>query len=89
MPSSRANRVRSSLSLPVSQRTTEQANIVSEAAVASANDLSQKTVEGVENVALSTGLVNPVRGEEGGGRYSLMLFHTDYDVSLLCQRTVI
>ncbi|KAJ8248465.1 hypothetical protein GJAV_G00242300 [Gymnothorax javanicus] len=42
----------------VSQKTTEQANIVADAAVTSANDLSQKTVEGVENVALSSGLVH-------------------------------
>lgn len=44
----------------MTQRTTEQANIVGDAAVANANDLGQKTVEGVENVAASTGLVNPV-----------------------------
>ncbi|KAI5630530.1 synuclein, gamma b (breast cancer-specific protein 1), partial [Silurus asotus] len=44
----------------VTNRNTEQANIVGDAAVANANDLGQKTVEGVENVAASTGLVNPV-----------------------------
>lgn len=44
----------------MTNKTTEQANIVGEAAVGSANDLGQKTVEGVENVAASTGLVNPV-----------------------------
>lgn len=47
-------------SIPVANRTTDQANIVGDAAVASANDLGQKTVEGVENVAASTGMVNPV-----------------------------
>lgn len=48
----------------VTNRTTEQANIVGEAAVGSANDLGQKTVEGVENVAASTGLVNPVSARQ-------------------------
>lgn len=48
----------------VTNRTTEQANIVSDASVASANDLGQKTVEGVENVAASTGLVNPVSAHQ-------------------------
>lgn len=46
--------------LTVSQRTTDQANIVGETAVGSANEVGQKTVEGLENVAASTGL-NPVR----------------------------
>ncbi|XP_064177061.1 synuclein, gamma b (breast cancer-specific protein 1) isoform X2 [Anguilla rostrata] len=50
----------------VANRTTEQANIVGETAVTSANDLSQKTVEGVENVAASTGLVNPGDYSHGG-----------------------
>lgn len=40
----------------MTNRTSEQANIVGDAAVASANDVGQKTVEGVENVAA----VNPV-----------------------------
>uniref|UniRef100_A0AAY5ELX4 Gamma-synuclein n=1 Tax=Electrophorus electricus TaxID=8005 RepID=A0AAY5ELX4_ELEEL len=50
----------SSVSTSKEIMTTEQANIVSDAAVSSANDLGQKTVEGVENVAASTGLANPV-----------------------------
>uniref|UniRef100_A0A671N1D7 Gamma-synuclein n=1 Tax=Sinocyclocheilus anshuiensis TaxID=1608454 RepID=A0A671N1D7_9TELE len=45
----------------VAQRTTDQANIVGETAVGSTNEVGQKTVEGLENVAASTGLVNPVR----------------------------
>uniref|UniRef100_A0A8B9HQM0 Synuclein, gamma b (breast cancer-specific protein 1) n=1 Tax=Astyanax mexicanus TaxID=7994 RepID=A0A8B9HQM0_ASTMX len=48
-------------SVTVANRTTDQANIVGDTAVASANELGQKTVEGVENVAASTGMVNPVR----------------------------
>lgn len=46
--------------LAVSQRTTDQANIVGETAVGSANEVGQKTVEGLENVAASAGL-NQVR----------------------------
>lgn len=48
----------------MTNRTTGQANIVGDAAVAGANDLGQKTVEGVENVAASTGLVNPVSAHQ-------------------------
>uniref|UniRef100_A0A673LQU4 Gamma-synuclein n=1 Tax=Sinocyclocheilus rhinocerous TaxID=307959 RepID=A0A673LQU4_9TELE len=44
----------------VAQRTTDQANIVGETAVGSTNEVGQKTVEGLENVAATTGLVNPV-----------------------------
>uniref|UniRef100_A0A8C1ZIM4 Synuclein, gamma b (breast cancer-specific protein 1) n=1 Tax=Cyprinus carpio TaxID=7962 RepID=A0A8C1ZIM4_CYPCA len=43
----------------VAQRTTDQANIVGETAVGSTNEAGQKTVEGLENVAASTGMVNP------------------------------
>ncbi|KAG9346181.1 hypothetical protein JZ751_008004 [Albula glossodonta] len=50
----------------VANRTTDQANIVADTAVAGANDLSQKTVEGVENVAASTGMVNPGDFSHGG-----------------------
>ena len=46
---------------PVAQRTTDQANIVGDATVAGANELSQQTVEGLENVAVNSGLVNQVR----------------------------
>ncbi|CAL8261134.1 unnamed protein product [Arctogadus glacialis] len=49
---------------PVANRTTDQANIVGEGGVAGANDVSQANVEGVENVAASTGMVN--QGEYGG-----------------------
>ncbi|XP_069016414.1 synuclein, gamma b (breast cancer-specific protein 1) isoform X1 [Embiotoca jacksoni] len=49
---------------------TDQANIVGDTAVAGANEVSQGNVEGVENVAASTGLINqeePVyEGEYGG-----------------------
>uniref|UniRef100_A0A673M6N9 Gamma-synuclein n=1 Tax=Sinocyclocheilus rhinocerous TaxID=307959 RepID=A0A673M6N9_9TELE len=38
----------------VAQRTTDQANIVGETAVGSTNEVGQKTVEGLENVAAST-----------------------------------
>lgn len=48
----------------MTNRTTGQANIVGDAAVASANELGQNTVEGVENVAASTGLVNPVSAHQ-------------------------
>ncbi|MFT7817158.1 synuclein-like [Arapaima gigas] len=47
-------------SATVANRTTEQANIVADSAVMGANEMSQKTVEGVENVAASTGFVTPV-----------------------------
>uniref|UniRef100_A0A672R7H8 Gamma-synuclein n=1 Tax=Sinocyclocheilus grahami TaxID=75366 RepID=A0A672R7H8_SINGR len=36
----------------VAQRTTDQANIVGETAVGSTNEVGQKTVEGLENVAI-------------------------------------
>lgn len=48
----------------MTNRTTDRANVVGDAAVAGANDLGQKTVEGVENVAASTGLVNPVSARQ-------------------------
>lgn len=44
----------------MANRTVDQTNIVGDAAVAGANEVSQATVEGVENVAASTGLVNQV-----------------------------
>ncbi|XP_016420006.1 synuclein-like [Sinocyclocheilus rhinocerous] len=50
----------------VAQRTTDQANIVGETAVGSTNEVGQKTVEGLENVAASTGLVNPGDFSHGG-----------------------
>lgn len=56
-------------------KTTEQANIVGDAAVVGANEISQKTVEGVENVAMSTGLVNPVSFEAVQGSHSAYLTH--------------
>lgn len=46
--------------VPVANRTVDQTNIVGDTAVAGANEVSQATVEGVENVAASTGMVNQV-----------------------------
>ncbi|KAK3554005.1 hypothetical protein QTP70_019121 [Hemibagrus guttatus] len=43
----------------VAQKTTEQANLMGDAAVAGVNEVSEKTVEGLESVVASTGLVNP------------------------------
>ncbi|XP_067100777.1 synuclein, gamma b (breast cancer-specific protein 1) [Osmerus mordax] len=51
-------------------RNNEQANIVGDTVVAGANDISQATGEGVENVAASTGMVNqeePVYEGDFGG----------------------
>ncbi|KAG1950897.1 alpha-synuclein isoform NACP140 [Pimephales promelas] len=39
------------------QKTTEQVNLVGESAVAEANEISEKAVEGLESVVVSTGLV--------------------------------
>lgn len=44
----------------VAQKTTEQANLVGEVAVAGANEVSEKAVGGLESVVASSGLVNPV-----------------------------
>lgn len=44
----------------VAQKTTEQANLMGETAVAEANVVSEKAVEGMESVVASTGLINPV-----------------------------
>lgn len=45
----------------VAQKTTEQANLVGDAVVTGANEVSEKTVEGLGTVVGSTGLViNPV-----------------------------
>ncbi|KAJ4919374.1 hypothetical protein JOQ06_022328 [Pogonophryne albipinna] len=55
----------------VANRTVDQANIVGDTAAAGANEVSQGNVEGVENVAASTGMVNqeePVYEGEYGGR---------------------
>lgn len=46
----------------VANRTVNQANVVGDTAVAGANEMSQATVEGVENVAAATGMMNPVGG---------------------------
>lgn len=48
------------LSVSVANKTVDQANIVGDAAVAGANEASQGTIEGVENVAASTGMVSQV-----------------------------
>ncbi|XP_062331050.1 synuclein, gamma b (breast cancer-specific protein 1) isoform X2 [Osmerus eperlanus] len=48
----------------MANRNNEQANIVGDTGVAGANDISQATGEGVENVAASTGMVN--QGDFGG-----------------------
>lgn len=47
----------------MSQKTTEQANVVADAAVAGANEVAQATVDSVENAALSTGFVTVVSHE--------------------------
>lgn len=44
----------------VANRTVDQTNIVEEAVVGGANEVSQATVEGVENVAASSGLISQV-----------------------------
>lgn len=46
----------------VAQKTTEQANIIADTAVAGANDVAQSAVEGVENAAMASGLVKSVSG---------------------------
>lgn len=48
------------LCVSVTNRTVDQANIVGDTAVAGANEVSQATVEGLENVAASTGVINQV-----------------------------
>lgn len=48
---------------PVAHKTTEQANIMADTAVTGANEVAQSAVEGVENAALSSGLVSTVSGE--------------------------
>ncbi|KAI3365113.1 hypothetical protein L3Q82_010231, partial [Scortum barcoo] len=48
----------------VANRTVDQTNIVGDTAVAGANEVSQAAVEGLENVAASTGMVS--QGEYGG-----------------------
>lgn len=48
------------LCVSVANRTVDQTNIVGDAVVAGANEVSQATVEGVENVAASTGAINQV-----------------------------
>ncbi|XP_010775984.1 synuclein, gamma b (breast cancer-specific protein 1) [Notothenia coriiceps] len=54
----------------VANRTVDQANIVGDTAAAGANEVSQGNVEGVENVAASTGMVNQeepcIRGRNMG-----------------------
>lgn len=45
----------------VANRTVDQANIVGDAVVGGANEVSQATVEGVENVAASGGLIQVSR----------------------------
>lgn len=44
----------------MANRTVDQTNIVGDTTVAGANEVSQAGVEGVENVAASTGLINQV-----------------------------
>jgi len=48
-------------SVLAAQKTTEQVNLVGESAVAEANEISEKAVEGLESVVVSTGLVKLVR----------------------------
>lgn len=42
----------------MANRTVDQANIVADTAVAGANEVSQATVEGVENIAATTGMAS-------------------------------
>lgn len=49
--------------VPVSHKTTEQANIMADTAVAGANEVAQSAVEGVENAAVASGLVSLVSDE--------------------------
>lgn len=51
---------------PVAQKSTEQANVVADTAVAGANEVAQATVEGVENAALASGLVKKVSDVTAG-----------------------
>lgn len=44
----------------VAHKTTEQANIIADTAVAGANEVAQSAVEGVENAAMASGLVKTV-----------------------------
>lgn len=46
--------------MPVAEKTKEQANMVGEAVVASVNTVANKTVEGAENIAATTGVVRKV-----------------------------
>lgn len=46
--------------MSVANRTVDQANIVGESVVGGANEVSQAAVEGVENVAASSGLISQV-----------------------------
>ncbi len=55
------------LCISVANRTVDQANIVGETAVAGANEVSQASVEGVENVVASTGLINQVSSHSNSG----------------------
>ncbi|XP_034721888.1 synuclein-like, partial [Etheostoma cragini] len=48
---------------PVAHKSTEQANVVADTAVAGANEVAQSAVEGVENAALASGFVTT---EEAG-----------------------
>lgn len=46
--------------MSVANRTVDQANIVGDAVVSGANEVSQATVEGVENIAASSGVISQV-----------------------------
>ncbi|MEQ2246290.1 hypothetical protein ILYODFUR_036885 [Ilyodon furcidens] len=53
----------------VAHKSTEQANIVADTAVAGANEVAQATVEGVENAVVASGLVKTTdvpKAEAGG-----------------------
>ncbi len=51
----------------MANRTVDQANIVGDTVVTGANEVSQASVEGVENVAASTGLINQVSNHNNAG----------------------
>lgn len=56
--------------MSVANKTVDQANIVGDTAVAGATEVSQATVEGVENVAASTGLVSQVSDHSNATKVS-------------------
>lgn len=68
----------------VANRTVDQTNIVGDTAAAGANEVSQANIEGVENVAASTGMVNQVsnHGNAGSHHRNMTMKRTMMDVLL-------